>query len=149
MGVHGTTGAATLFIYVAVLFVTAAYIAFVRSVGRNPDQPGLLRAGAWYAVDISMVLNAMLRGKGVTDFMRIQQCVPPMTTMKEVFAYLDQWYGNHYFGECILILVFDGRRCPAKRRNAERALKVRSSRMLMCVSASVCGVCTRTKSKLF
>ena len=80
MGVHNTTGVNTLFIYAASLIATAAFMTFRRKVGRKFEQLSLIREGAWYAVDVSMVLNAMLRGAGVTNMARIQQCDPLMPT---------------------------------------------------------------------
>ena len=132
MGVNGFTGVHTLFIYVIVLFTTAAYIQYCCSVGGNNDKAGLIRPNGWYAVDISMVLNAMFRGRGKTDFMRLQQCNPPMPTRQVVFSFMDQWYKVHSLEEAFLIFVFDGRRCPHKRRfekqKADRAKAIAKSK---------------------
>ena len=64
-----------------------------------------------------MVLNSMIRPRGVTALMRLQMCAPPMPTQKEVYAYLDSWYERHKFAGSVLVFVFDGRRCPHKKRN--------------------------------
>ena len=87
MGVHNTTGAAnTLFIALAAIVGMALYHVYCLAVGNqgrgSGRQGGLIRAGGWYAVDISMVLNAMLRGRGATDLARMQQCAPPMPAKK-------------------------------------------------------------------
>ena len=137
MGVHNTTGAMTLFIYAATLITTAAFLTFRRKVGRNFDQVSLIREGAWYAVDVSMVLNAMLRGAGVTDMVRMQQCDPPMPTRKLVFEWLDQWYRNHGLAESVLVFVFDGRRCPHKGRNVAKEEEV-NCRVCMYVYVRAC-----------
>ena len=121
MGVANTTGAAsTLFICASILIAREIYQTYCRHVGNGiPDSNAgsLIRPGAWYAVDISMVLNAMTRGRGATDLMRMQQCTPPIPTKKEVYAYMDSWYEAHDFSRCVLVFTFDGRRCPHKIRN--------------------------------
>ena len=124
MGVHNITGTMnTLFICLAVIVGMGIYRIYCRAVGNQGNdsatQGGLIRAGGWFAVDISMVLNAMTRGRGVTDLLRMQQCDPPMPTTKEVYAFMDSWYKAHDFTRCTLVFVFDGRRCPWKLRNAE------------------------------
>lgn len=81
MAVDNTTGEMTLFILLAALATTALY------AGINK----LLQKKKWYAVDISLVLNSMTFGRGVTDFARTQQCVPPMPSNRSVFKYLDEW----------------------------------------------------------
>ena len=124
MGVHNTTGKTTLFIDVHKIINSAQYVAYCRAVGTTTDQIGILRSNAWYALDISMVLNAMLHGKGVTDLMRMQQCTPPMPASKYVYTYLDAWYKAHGFSKCVLVFVFDGRRCTHKLRNKEAEEKV-------------------------
>lgn len=45
MGVHNTTGANTLFIYLAILLAMAVYIVYVRKVGKG-NGTGLIRKGA-------------------------------------------------------------------------------------------------------
>lgn len=124
MGVHNTTGVNTLFIAFAAIVGMTLYRVYCRAVGNqgrgSGQQGGLIRAGGWYAVDISMVLNAMMRGRGATDLARMQQCAPPMPAKKEVYAYMDVWYKTHDFAACVLVLVFDGRRCPFKIRNRTR-----------------------------
>ena len=52
----------------------------------------VLQRESWYAVDISLVLCAMTKGKGVTDFARAQQCIPPFPTEETVNNYLNEWY---------------------------------------------------------
>ena len=62
MGVSNTTGAHTLFIAVAVLALTVAFLAYRSIVDARDDREGdnqLVRRDACYAVDISMILNAM------------------------------------------------------------------------------------------
>ena len=122
MGVHNTTGAVnTLFISLAVIVGMALYRVYCLAVGNqgrgSGRQGGLIRPGGWYAVDISMVLNAMTRGRGVTDLARMQQCAPPMSAKKEVYTFMDTWYKTHDFSRCVLVFTFDGRRCPYKMRN--------------------------------
>lgn len=122
MGVHNTTGAAnTLFIALATIVGMTLYRVYCLAVGNqgrgSGRQGGLIRGGGWYAVDISMVLNAMIRGRGVTDLARMQQCAPPMPTKKEVYSFMDSWYKTHDFSRCVLVFTFDGRRCPYKIRN--------------------------------
>jgi len=125
MGVDNTTGAAsTLFISLTTLLTSAAYTVYCRSVGnqgndRERNSRDLIRPGGWYGVDLSMVLSAMLRGRGATMVMRLQQCTPPMPTKKEVFSYMDGWYKSHGLSKCVIVLTLDGRRCPFKKRNAE------------------------------
>jgi len=95
MGVSNTTGVNTLFIAAAALVLTAAFVAYRSIVGTRDDGEGdnqLVRRNAWYAVDISMILNAMTRGRATTNIMRMQQCVPPMPVKKEVYDYMDSWY---------------------------------------------------------
>ena len=86
MGVHNTTGVNTLFIAFAAIVGMTLYRVYCRAVGNqgrgSGQQGGLIRAGGWYAVDISMVLNAMMRGRGATDLARMQQCAPPMPAKK-------------------------------------------------------------------
>ena len=106
MGVHNTTGAVnTLFIVVTVLITMGIYVAYRAIVGtreeRTADGDMLLRPGGWFAVDISMVLNAMTRGRGLTAFARMQQCVPPMPAKKEVFKYMDSWYVARRVCRCV------------------------------------------------
>ena len=80
MGVHNTTGVDnTLFIVLLSIISLAAYKIYRSAVGirdnesNNNDQDLLLRSGAWFALDISMVLNAMTRrGRGLTAFARMQ-----------------------------------------------------------------------------
>lgn len=127
MGVDNTTGAAsTLFISLRKVLTSAAYTVYCRSVGnqgndRERNNRDLIRPGGWYAVDVSMVLSAMLRGRGATMVMRLQQCTPPMPTKKEVYSYMDTWYKAHDLFKCTIVLTLDGRRCPFKKRNAENA----------------------------
>ena len=116
MGVHNTTGENTLFIYLAVLIAMSVFVTYIRNVGNNSTCGNLIRKRGWFGVNISMVLNAMLRGRGQTEMLRLQQCSPPMSTRKTVYAYLDKWYKVHGFADCILIPVIDGRRCPHKTR---------------------------------
>ena len=87
MGVHNTTGAVnTLFICLAVLVGMVVYRLYCRAVGNQDNDSvrphDLIRAGGWFTVDISMVLNAMTRGRGVTNLMRMQQCTPPHVNEK-------------------------------------------------------------------
>ena len=124
MGVDNTTGAATLFIGLVTLLISAAYTVYCVSVGNQDDNDrvrnkGLIRPGGWYAVDVSMVLSAMVRGRGATMVMRLQQCTPPMPTKTEVYSYMDAWYKAHDLSKCVIVLTLDGRRCPFKKRNAE------------------------------
>ena len=99
MGVHNTTGVInTLFICFGSLLALAIYRWYRARVGSdtgntdNNDSERLLRPSAYYAVDISMVLNAMTRsGPGLTAFSRMQQCTPPMPTKKEVYSFMDSW----------------------------------------------------------
>ena len=104
MGVHNTTGANTLFIVLSALIALGCYAIYRATVGsdesredRTSDGDMLLRPGAWFAVDISIVLNAMTRGRGLTAFTRMQQCAPPMPAKKQVFSYMDSW--------CVGVLV--------------------------------------------
>ena len=86
-----------------------------RTVGADTNAVRLLRSGAWYGMDISMVLNSLARDKNTAlQITRMQQCCPPMPCHKEVFAYLDQWHAAHHLAEVVLVLVFDGRRYPHK-----------------------------------
>ena len=120
MSVHNTAGVNTLFVYLAAVVLLAAFAQYCRVVGVGNHQDGrLTRKSAWYSVDISMVLNAMIRRRGVSALTRLQLCAPPMPTQKEVYAYLDDWYSRHKFVNCILVFVFDGRRCPHKVRNEQ------------------------------
>ena len=128
MTVHNTSGAKTLFIYLAAIVVSAAYALYCKTVGPgnaddDVDDGRLIRPEAWYAVDISMVLNSMTNGRGVTALMRMQLCAPPMPTKQEVYDYLDSWYEKHKLSSCTLVFVFDGRRCPYKMRNEESRQK--------------------------
>ena len=123
MTVHNTTGVNTLFIYVATILTSAAYAYYCAHTGSGNANGRLVRAGAWCGVDISMVLNALLRPRGATSLMRMQTCTPPMPTQKEVYDYLDSWYENHKFEHSVLVFVFDGRRCPRKKRNVEARRK--------------------------
>ena len=84
MAVEGTTGQLSLFYLITTLASTAAYAGI----------QCLLQRKKWYAVDISLVLNAMTYGRGVTDFARTQQCVPPMASKKSVFRYFDEWFAG-------------------------------------------------------
>ena len=117
MTVHNATGVNTLFIYLALILTSAAFAYYCGHVGSTNAHNALIRTGAWYGVDISMVLNSMIRPRGVTALMRLQMCAPPMPTQKEVYAYLDSWYERHKFAGSVLVFVFDGRRCPHKKRN--------------------------------
>ena len=82
MAVENLTGKETLFTLLSVLACTVAYAGITT----------LLQRKKWYAVDISLVLNAMTLGrKGATGFLRTQQCVPPMPSKKAVYKYLDEW----------------------------------------------------------
>ena len=95
MGVSNITGANTLFIAAAALVVTAAFLMYRSIIGTRDDgecDNQLVRRNAWYAVDISMILNAMTRGRATTNIMRMQQCVPPMPVKQEVYDYMDSWY---------------------------------------------------------
>ena len=123
MSVGNTTGINTLFLYLAVILLSAAYAAYCGCVGTGETDGRLTRKDGWYAVDISMVLNAMLRGRGKTALMRMQLCAPPMPTNKQVYAYLDEWYEKHKLSGCVLVFVFDGRRCPHKLRNEDSRKK--------------------------
>ena len=121
MSVGNTTGVNTLFVYCAVVLATAAYIKYCRYVGSGGNT--LIRKNAWYAVDVSMVLNAMIRGRACLEMARMQHCAPPMPNKKQVFLFLDQWYSAHGFKNAVLVLVYDGSRCPHKLRNAVSARK--------------------------
>ena len=123
MTVQNTSGVCTLFVYLAAVLSAAAYVTYCTTVGSGTATGRLLRRDGWFAVDISMVLNALIRRKDISALMRLQCCAPPMPTKKEVYAFLDSWYEIHKLGVCFLIFVFDGRRCPHKRRNAESSRK--------------------------
>ena len=108
MSVHNTSGVNTLFMYLAAVVLLAAFAQYCRVVGEGDHQDRrLIRRRAWYSVDISMVLNSMIRRRGVSAITRLQLCAPPMPTQKEVYAYLDSWYSRHKFETYILIFVFD------------------------------------------
>ena len=81
MAVANTTRELSLFVLLTALALTTAYAGITK----------LLEKKKWYAVDISLVLMSMCVGKGVTDFARTQQCVPPMPSKKSVYKYLDEW----------------------------------------------------------
>ena len=119
MSVGNTTGARSLFISWLCLASSAAYAFFCRHFGKGRPN-GLIRRETWYGVDISMVLNALIRGSGKTPILRLQLCTPPMPTRQVVFKYLDQWYSAHALKESYLVFVFDGRRCPHKKRRTKQ-----------------------------
>lgn len=123
MTVQNTTGVCTLFVFLAVILMSTAFVTYCKTVGLGNPTGRLTRRDGWYGVDISMVLNALIRRKDVSALMRLQCCEPPMPTKKEVFAFLDAWYDRHKLKECFLIFVFDGRRCPHKRRNEKTRRK--------------------------
>ena len=63
MTVHNTTDKNSFFIALKDLIGKAAYTQFVRAIGNDDaDVSRLQRKGAWFAMDISMVLNSMVRG---------------------------------------------------------------------------------------
>ena len=132
MTVHNTTDKNSFFIALKDLIGKAAYTQFVRAIGNDDaDVSRLQRKGAWFAMDISMVLNNMVRGvrdQGALEITRLQQCVPPMPCRKQVFAHVDIWYDVHHFAECVIILCFDGRRCPFKLRNLMQRVTQRRTR---------------------
>ena len=119
MGVHNTTGANTLFIVLSALIALGCYAVYRATVGsdesredRTSDGDMLLRPGAWFAVDISIVLNAMTRGRGLTAFTRMQQCAPPMPAKKQVFSYMDSWCVGVLVSMCgYLVLSADMHTC--------------------------------------
>ena len=99
MGVHNTTGANTLFIVLSALIALGCYVIYRATVGsdesredRTSDGDMLLRPGAWFAVDISIVLNAMTRGRGLTAFARMHQYLQCPQKNKCSPTHMDSWY---------------------------------------------------------
>ena len=65
-----------------------------------------------------MVLNVMMRGRGATDFTRMQYVSKKRGLHIHGLVVLVQLYKTHDFSMCVLVFTFDGRHCPHKIRNA-------------------------------